>query len=107
VGGLDGRGLTRWLLEEYGFAYRTLLDAEIRKGGLRGAFDVIVLPDNRMKTMLDGHAPRVVPPEYTGGFALQGALALKTFVEAGGTLVALDSATELPSSCSAWASATP
>jgi len=89
-------GWTRWLLEEYGFPYQTLLDADIRKGGLRETFDVIVLPDNRMKTTLDGHAPGVVPPEYTGGIGLEGAQALKAFVEAGGRLVALDSATELP-----------
>jgi hypothetical protein len=89
-------GWTRWLLEEYGFPYTTLLDADIRKGTLREAFDVIVLADSRMKTMLDGHAPGVVPPEYTGGFGLQGALTLKAFVESGGTLVALDSAAELP-----------
>ena len=38
-------GWTRWLLEQHEFAHRTLSDADVRRGGLRADFDVIVLPD--------------------------------------------------------------
>jgi hypothetical protein len=89
-------GWTRWLLEQYEFPYRTLTDADVRKGGLAASFDVVVLADSGWKALLDGHPPGLVPPEYTGGLGLEGAMALEQFVEAGGRLVALDSAAELP-----------
>ena len=44
---------------------------------------------------MNGHAPGTMPPEYTGGLGSEGALALKQFVDEGGTLVALDSSSEL------------
>lgn len=89
-------GWTRWLLEQYEFAYRSLVDGDVRAGGLRGAFDVIVLPDAGVKSLLDGHLPGSVPPEYAGGLGLEGVASLKEFVRDGGTLVALDSASDLP-----------
>jgi hypothetical protein len=49
-----------------------------------------------VKSLLDGHLPGSVPPAYVDGLGLEGAFALKEFVREGGTLVALDSAAELP-----------
>jgi hypothetical protein len=69
---------------------------DVRRGGLRASFDVIVLPDATAKSVLDGNMPGSVPPEFAGGLGLEGALALKAFVQEGGTLVALDSASDLP-----------
>ena len=89
-------GWTRWVLEQYEFPYRTLLDADVRRGSLRESLDVIVLPDAPEKSILDGNAPGSEPPEYTGGLGLAGASALEQFVKDGGTLVALDSAADLP-----------
>jgi len=90
-------GWTRWVLEEFEFPFRSLRDADVRRGGLREAFDVIVLPDTGIRALLAGHIRGSVPPEFAGGLGLEGALALKRFVEAGGTLVALDSAADLAS----------
>ena len=54
-----------------------------------------MLPDQKASTLLDGHAPESLPEEYTGGLGAEGMEALRDFVEDGGTLVALDSATAL------------
>ena len=37
-------GWTRWVLEQYGFPYTTLTDADVRAGRLRDRFDVVILP---------------------------------------------------------------
>jgi hypothetical protein len=88
-------GWTRWVLEQYGFAYETLTDADVRQGDL-SRFDAIILPSQSPGSVLHGHAPGRMPPEYVGGIGLEGALELKKFVEAGGTLIAFDAASGLP-----------
>jgi hypothetical protein len=84
-------GWTRWLLERYEFPFSSLRDADIRAGGLRATFDVIVLPDASPDSIVHGHRPGTVPPEYAGGLGAEGVAALRAFVEEGGTLVCLDS----------------
>jgi hypothetical protein len=93
-------GWTRWLLERYGFAPRTLDNATIRRGNLRGSWDAIVLPDVSKESIATGKPRRdegamtyaaELPPEYAGGLEAEGAKAVEAFVEAGGTLVALAS----------------
>lgn len=86
-------GWTRFVFEkQMGVAYETLHDADVHKGGLRAHFDAIVLPDQAPKDILNGHVPGTLPDEYTGGLGKEGALRLKEFVQEGGTLVALDTA---------------
>ena len=88
-------GWTRWLLEQHEFPLQTLTDQDVRRGGLRAAHDVIVLPDASAERLRDGHAPGTVPPEYAGGLGAEGVEALAAFVRDGGTLVALDSSSQL------------
>jgi hypothetical protein len=86
-------GWTRWVFEkETGVAYRTLRDRDVREGRLRDTFDAIVLPDQAPAALRDGHPAGSLPAEYTGGLGAPGAAALRAFVEAGGTLVALNGA---------------
>ncbi len=86
-------GWTRWLLESYDFAVETLHDEDIRAGDL-SRFDAVLLPDQSPDDIMNGHPPGTMPDEYVGGLGLEGALALKQFVDQGGTLVALDHASD-------------
>lgn len=88
-------GWTRWLLEQYEFPHTTITNADVRRGGLRARFDVIVLPDGNPERLRSGHPVGTVPEPYTGGLDHEGTAALRAFVETGGTLVALDSAAAL------------
>ena len=86
-------GWTRWLLEEYAFAVDTLHDANIRTADL-SVYHAIVLPHQRADAIFGGHDRGMMPDPYTGGLGLEGALALKRYVENGGTVVALDGASD-------------
>jgi hypothetical protein len=88
-------GWTRWILEQYEFPFETLTDADVRRGSLRKKFDAIILPDQDAGLLLMGHAAGTMPAEFTGGLGPEGTAMLRQFVDAGGTLVALDSAGEL------------
>lgn len=89
-------GWTRFVFErQVGVDYESLRDGDIRAGGLRRRLDVIVLPDQSPRDIRDGHPKGSMPPELVGGLGAPGIASLKTFVEDGGTLVALNAATEL------------
>ncbi len=83
-------GWTRWLLENFGFAYQNVLNPEIDAGGLRQHFDVLVFPDQPPAQITSGYAKGAMPDEYTGGLSKKAAANLKTFAEQGGTLVFLN-----------------
>jgi hypothetical protein len=86
-------GWTRFVFEkEMGVGYHELHDREVRAGNLAERFDAIVLPDQAPAALLNGHARGSMPEEYSGGLGPEGVAALRAFVEGGGTLVALDSA---------------
>jgi hypothetical protein len=90
-------GWTRFVFEkQVGVDYETLHDKDVRAGALRARFDAIVLPDQSRRAMVGGNPPGSMPPEYVGGLGKEGVQSLRTFVEQGGTLVALDSASEMP-----------
>lgn len=88
-------GWTRWLLEQYEFEFENIADADIRQGGLRQRFDAIVLPDLGAERILNGHVAGTMPAPYVGGLGTAGADMLRRFVDAGGTLITLDSSSEL------------
>jgi hypothetical protein len=95
-GGNMDEGWTRWLLEQFEFEQATLRDQDIRAGGLREKYDVILLPDATYAEMLSGRRAGSMPPEYVGGMTARGVANLHEFVTAGGTLVAMDRAASLP-----------
>jgi hypothetical protein len=85
-------GWTRWLLEQFGFSYRSLGNRDIQAGGLRQQFDVLVFPDATADAMENGYRPGSMPPEFTGGLGTEAAGALREFAGAGGTLIFLNRA---------------
>jgi Zinc carboxypeptidase len=104
-------GWTQWLLDRYGVHYDVVHDADLRRGDLHSKYDVIVVPDQSPSAILHGWQPGAPPsgpfanefgrslppeqrPEYSGGVGLDGSLALQKFVEDGGQLVAMGSASD-------------
>jgi hypothetical protein len=109
-GGNIDEGWTRLLLEQFGFPYTTLRDAEIKKGGLNDNYDLIIIPDDSTAAItgdFGGGAggergaammrrnTESVPPEYRSGIGNEGVKELKAFVEKGGTLVTLGGASSV------------
>jgi hypothetical protein len=107
-------GWTRFILENYQWKYlydncdRILLselkNKEIREDNLsyisstapppikgtqqlRTPYKTIIFPDQSANQILNGFAKGAMPDEYTGGIGADGVANLRKFVEAGGTLV--------------------
>lgn len=98
-GGNMDEGWTRLLLEQFSIPYTTVMDADIKKGGLNAKFDVLILPDDMTALIMGGKLTgwfagmeETTPPEYRSGIGEAGVEALKTFVQKGGSLVALGQA---------------
>jgi len=98
-GGNMDEGWTRMTLEAFDFPYTSVRDGDLNVGDLRADYDVIILPHDRIDTMMGTPEPRygrpapTYPPEYRSAIGDEGVEALKIFVEAGGTVVALGDAT--------------
>jgi hypothetical protein len=92
-------GWTHWILDHAHPFYLTIHyaeieDKEIRAATLAGRYDAIIIPDQPRAAILNGHRKGAMPDEYTGGLGEQGVKALREFVEAGGTLVCLNRASD-------------
>jgi hypothetical protein len=95
TGGNMDEGWTRWVLEHYEFAPTVVDNEAMRRGSLRERFDVVILPDQLPREILDGYAAETVRPEYRGGIGELGMEAIARFVAEGGTLIALGAASDL------------
>ncbi len=83
-------GWTRWILENYGYGFKNIYNADMRSSGLRSRYDVILLPDVTSEQLMSGFHSGVVPGQYAGGIEKAGLDNLRSFVEEGGTLVAFN-----------------
>lgn len=107
-------GWTQWFLDYYEIPHTLAHNDDFQKGELRRRFDTIILASQSAASILHGARPGEAPssgrerpgsgsfesralqrPEYTGGIGLRGLSHLEEFVRQGGTLIALDDATEL------------
>jgi hypothetical protein len=83
-------GWTRWVLENYDFAPKSIYNADIRSAGLKSRYDVIILPDINSKQLMSGWGVGIVPGQYAGGIERSGLANLQDFVQQGGTLIAFN-----------------
>ena len=108
-GGNMDEGWTRLLFEQFSVPYKSVMDAEIKAGGLEARYDVIVLPADSISGMTGerpaagagggggfGGGPDNTPSEFKSGFGAEGVKALQAFVQKGGTLLAFGQAGDLP-----------
>jgi hypothetical protein len=92
-------GWTHWVMEN-GHPYfmkihdREIEDQEIRAANLTSKYDAIIIPDQVRTAIVNGYRKGTMPDEYTGGLGEEGVKALREFVEAGGTLVCLNRASD-------------
>jgi hypothetical protein len=91
-------GWARWVLEEFAIEYTTLETPDVRQGGLRERFDVILVPHISPEHLRAGQPEKNREgdpnnPEYIGGLGSLGMDELRVFVEQGGTLISIDTST--------------
>ena len=60
-------GWTRWLLEQFGFEYARVTNADILAGDLGIKLDVLVFPDQSELSISEGYRKGTMPDEFTGG----------------------------------------
>jgi glutamine amidotransferase-like uncharacterized protein len=91
-------GWTRWVLEQYGFAF-TVVHPEDFKSPLADKFDVLVLADDARVPMAEGAAGvgrggqgRTLRPEYAYQLTREDIQRIDHFVREGGTIVCLSNA---------------
>jgi len=109
-GGNMEEGWTRLVFEQFDFPYTSVMDAEIQAGNLRADYDVLVFPHDSWAAITGLPAPDGggrgggrggrggrggnTPPDYRSGIGAEGVEAVREFVEAGGTVVAMGAATD-------------
>jgi hypothetical protein len=102
-GGSIPSGWTRWVLEQFEFPFDVIYSPAIDAGRLREKYDAILfasgsIPAPGFRTSAIAR-PRLLPTEYENRLgritAAASVPALKAFLEAGGTVITLGSATNL------------
>jgi len=95
IGNMD-EGWTRYVFDTFNVPYESIKDTDVKGGNLKSKYDVVLLPSQRSREIIDGNAAGTLPAEYTGGIGEGGVANLKEFVNNGGTLICFDAACELP-----------
>ena len=86
-------GWTRWVFDQYRIPFTMLSAHDVQAGNLASRFDAIVLPDQSARLIAKGPAGNY-PDSLKGGLGDAGAAALGAFVDAGGTVLAFNEASE-------------
>ncbi len=102
-------GWTEFVLDTYRIPHTMIHNEDFRNTNLRSRFDSIILASQTASSIIhgtragetnsrgaDADPKSVQRPEFTGGIGAQGVARIENFVKQGGTLIALDNATQLP-----------
>ncbi len=107
-------GWVRYTFDKFGIPFELIYKERVRKGNLRADFDVIVMPTQTLtrQSVFQPPAARPVPylkdpkyqflgmygesPDITGGMGGDGVDAFARFLDAGGTLVTMGTASRFP-----------
>jgi len=112
----ESAGWVRMIFDDQKIPYTLVMDEDVRKGGLRARFDVLLFPNtsSSVAEIVNGYDPRDSPvaftrtaefpshgsptssPDITGGFGWAGVGNIEAFVREGGVLVTLGGASALP-----------
>ncbi|HLZ74022.1 M14 family zinc carboxypeptidase [Phenylobacterium sp.] len=115
-GSTQNVGWVRYAFDQYETPYDLIFKDEVRKGGLRARYDVIVVPSQGRSSknfvfdipMTGKPLPYTrtaefptqgaygSSPDIRGGLGLEGVAELRKFVEAGGTLITLGDSSAVP-----------
>jgi hypothetical protein len=109
-GGSMPSGWVRYILEGFDFDFRLVFPPELDEGELEDKFDVLILPDGSVPSLRPSQRggrygrggpvdPESIPAEYRdrlGSVTSETTIPqIRAFLEAGGTVIALEGATEL------------
>jgi hypothetical protein len=86
-------GWTRWVFDQYKIPFTVITARDIRAGNLAARFDAIIIPDQAPRAIARGPVGPA-PDSLKGGVGDAGAAALGAFVDAGGTLLAFNDASD-------------
>jgi hypothetical protein len=101
-------GWVRHALDHYGVEYELIYKERVKKGGLRAAYDVLLIPSQMGsgKGLVYDLAPGKIPLAYkglygesediTGGMGLAGAMEIEKFVQEGGVVITLGASSFFP-----------
>lgn len=86
-------GWTRWMLDVNKIRYESIVDRDVKAGGLNQRFDVVIVPDQRSVQLARGLGNNY-PDSLRGGLGDAGATALLEFAEGGGTILFFNDASD-------------
>ena len=107
-------GWVRFTFDKYGIPFDLIYKERVKKGNLRGDYDVIVMPTQNAGRAAVFAPPAARPVSYvksdkykflgmygssediTGGFGAEGVEAFQQFLNAGGTLITMGNAVRFP-----------
>ena len=83
-------GWTRFVFDEYGFKYTSLVDSDVREERLDTLFDCVIVPHQLVRQLYRGFSRAHYSSKFAGGLGDRGVAALRQFAERGGTIIAWD-----------------